>query len=93
VPGARLGGDDIRAELEDGSGLLLLRGIEPERYTPADRKMVYAGLCRKPGTLVYSNRGGERMREIRDVGADVGRRYGPIDGFLSRRRRSAERGF
>ena len=55
--------------------------------------MVYAGLCRKPGTLVYSNRGGERMREIRDVGADVGRRYGPIDGFLSRRRRSAERGF
>jgi hypothetical protein len=25
--------DDIRAELEEGSGILLLRGIEPGRYT------------------------------------------------------------
>jgi len=77
--------DDIRAELEDGSGLLLLRGIDPGRYSLADLKILYAGLCRNLGTLVYSNRGGERMREIRDVGADVGKRYGqlPGDGFLS----------
>ena len=72
--------DDIRAELEDGSGLLLLRGIEPGRYALPDLKLLYAGLCRHLGTLVYSNRGGERMREIRDVGRDVGRRYGELPG-------------
>lgn len=77
--------DDIRAELEDGSGLLLLRGLDPDRYSLPELKILYAGLCRSLGTLVYSNRGGERMREIRDVGADVGKRYGqlPGDGFLS----------
>jgi hypothetical protein len=77
--------EDIRDELENGSGLLMLRGIEPGRYSLDDAKLVYAGLCRQLGTLVFSNRGGEIMREIRDVGADVGKRYGalPGDGFLS----------
>jgi len=68
---------------------LLLRGIDVERYNSGELKLLYAGLCRQLGTLVYSNRGGEIMREIRDVGADVGQRYGelPADGaapkFLS----------
>jgi hypothetical protein len=81
--------DDIREELENGSGLLLLCGIEPGRYGLDELKLLYAGLCRQLGTLVYSNRGGEIMREIRDVGRDVGKRYGelPSDGsapsFLS----------
>ncbi|HXO03556.1 MAG TPA: TauD/TfdA family dioxygenase [Stellaceae bacterium] len=72
--------DDIREELENGSGLLMLRGIDPTRYTFDDAKVVYAGLCRQLGTLVYSNRGGEIMREIRDVGRDVGKRYGELPG-------------
>ncbi|HVH82657.1 MAG TPA: TauD/TfdA family dioxygenase [Stellaceae bacterium] len=81
--------DDIREELENGSGLLMLRGIDPTRYTLDDARIVYAGIARHLGTLVFSNRGGEIMREIRDVGADVGQRYGqlPADGakgsFLS----------
>lgn len=80
--------DDIRDELENGSGLMMLRGIEPSRYTADELKIVYAGLCRQLGTLVFSNRGGEIMREIRDVGRDVGKRYGELaDGnsgvFLS----------
>src|SRR5215469_8313532 len=70
--------DDIRQELENGSGLLLLRGIDPARYTQDELKIVYAGFCRNLGTPVFSNRGGEIMREIRDVGRDVGKRYGEL---------------
>jgi hypothetical protein len=73
---------DIRAELEGGSGILLLRGLDPGRYTPDQLKILYAGLCRHIGTLVYSNRAGEMMREIRDVaregGRDAGQRYGAL---------------
>jgi len=53
--------DDIRAELEDGSGIVLLQGIEPGRYTPGELKLLYAGLCRHIGTPVYSNRAASRV--------------------------------
>ena len=86
LPGFAALADDIRGELEDGSGIVLLRGIEPGRYAPADLKLLYAGLCRQIGTLVHSNRAGEVMREIRDVTRDVagpgarsvGERYGAL---------------
>src|SRR5438034_1525401 len=74
--------EEIRAELEDGCGLLLLRGIEPGRYSMDELKLLYAGLCRHIGILVYSNRAGEIMREIRDVTRDDtragGERYGAL---------------
>ena len=70
--------DDIRAELEDGSGILLLRGIDPGRYSMDELRILYAGLSRHIGALVYSNRAGEIMREIRDVGRDAGARYGAL---------------
>jgi Taurine catabolism dioxygenase TauD, TfdA family len=74
--------EEIRAELEEGSGILLLRGLDPGRYTPDEQRILYAGLCRQIGTLVYSNRAGEIMREIRDVardgGPDAGQRYGAL---------------
>ena len=73
--------DDIRAELEDGSGLLLLQGLDPGRYDLDTCKLLYAGLVRHIGTTVYSNRAGEVLREIRDVtrdGADAGARYGAL---------------
>ena len=74
--------DDIRSELEDGSGIVLLQGLDPARYSPAELKLLYAGLCRHIGTTVYSNRAGEIMREIRDVTQDtersVGERYGAL---------------
>jgi hypothetical protein len=86
--------DDIREELENGSGLLMLRGIDPARYTLDDAKIVYAGIARQLGTPVFSNRGGEIMRAIRDVGRDVGQRYGqlPGDGFLSSYSRTLSNG-
>jgi hypothetical protein len=74
--------EDIRAELEDGSGIVLLQGLEPSRYSLDELKLLYAAFSRQFGTLVYSNRAGEIMREIRDVGRDGGRaavqRYGAL---------------
>ena len=74
--------EEIREELEEGSGILLLRGLDPGRYTPEEQRLLYAGLCRHIGTFVYSNRAGEIMREIRDVardgGPDPGQRYGAL---------------
>ncbi|MBV9860144.1 MAG: TauD/TfdA family dioxygenase [Alphaproteobacteria bacterium] len=70
--------EDIRAELEDGSGMLMLRGIDVRGRDFESLKLLYAGLCRHLGTLVHSNRGGEFMREIRDVGRDAGARYGAL---------------
>jgi len=98
--------EDIRSELEDGSGILMLRGIDPGRYDLATLKLLYAGLARHIGTPVYSNRAGEIMREIRDVGRDaalhggksVGERFGalPEDGkpgvFLSSYSRTLSNG-
>jgi TfdA family taurine catabolism dioxygenase TauD len=86
LPGFAALADDIRGELEDGSGIVLLRGLDPARYAPAELKRLYAGLCRQIGTFVHSNRAGEVMREIRDVtrdvvgpgAASVGERYGAL---------------
>jgi hypothetical protein len=86
LPGVAALADDIRRELEDGRGIVLLRGIDPARYAPDDLKRLYAGLCRQIGTPVYSNRAGEVLREIRDVTRDadsteartVGERYGAL---------------
>src|SRR4051794_33515992 len=59
LPSFALLAEDIRAELEEGSGILLLRGLllrglDPGRYTPDQLKILYAGLCRHIGTPVYS---------------------------------------
>jgi hypothetical protein len=62
--------EDVRAELEDGSGIVLLQGFDPSRYSLDELKLLYAAISRQIGTLVYSNRAGEIMREIRDVGRD-----------------------
>lgn len=73
--------DDIRAELEDGSGLLLLQGLDPGRYDRDTLRVLYAGLARHIGRTVFSNRAGEIMREIRDVtrdAVDAGQRFGAL---------------
>lgn len=72
--------EDIRDELENGSGILKLRGVPVGRYSEDQLRALYFGLGANIGTPVYQNRRGELMRLIRDEGGDVGRRYGQIDG-------------
>jgi hypothetical protein len=68
--------EDIRGELEDGSGILKLRGFPVDRYDEADLRRLYNGFGQNVGTAVFQNRSGEMMRAIRDEGAHVGRTYG-----------------
>lgn len=76
--------DDIRDELENGSGMLLLRGLPVSRYSDDELRCVWMGIGANLGTPVYQNRSGELMRAIRDEaaaqGTDLGARYGKVEG-------------
>ena len=61
--------EDIRAELEDGSGIVLLQGLDPSRYSLDELKLLYAAIARRVGNFVYSNRAGEVMRDIAPASA------------------------
>ena len=67
---------DIADELENGSGIMKLRGFPVDRYDEDDLRRVYFGLGTHLGTPVFQNRSGELMRAIRDEGAHVGGTYG-----------------
>jgi len=71
--------DDIRGELEDGCGMVKLKGLPVARYGEEDLRRLYFGLGCHLGWPVFQNRRGELMRAIRDEGGDVGARYGQID--------------
>jgi hypothetical protein len=69
---------DVAAELEDGGGVVVLRGLPVARYAPDELRQLWFGLGSHLGRPVFQNRRGELMREIRDEGAAVGERYGQI---------------
>ena len=83
----------ISNELEDGCGMVCLRGISPERYTADELRTLWYGLCLHLGIPVYQNSQGQLLREICNEGEGVGKRYGQMtsgDGvFLSSRARTA----
>jgi hypothetical protein len=70
--------DDIAGELENGSGIMKLRGFPVDRYGEDDLRRLYFGFGSHLGTPVFQNRSGELMRAIRDEGAHVGRTYGQV---------------
>jgi hypothetical protein len=79
LPGLEALIEDIQDELEEGCGMVKLRGVPVQRYGEDDLRRLYFGLGSHVGTPVFQNRRGELMRAIRDEGAEVGRRYGQID--------------
>ncbi|HUA56773.1 MAG TPA: TauD/TfdA family dioxygenase [Candidatus Sulfotelmatobacter sp.] len=70
--------DDVARELERGCGMVKLRGVPVARYGEDELRQIYVGIATHVGRLLYQNRRGELMRDIRDEGADVGRRYGQV---------------
>ncbi len=68
--------DDVADELENGSGIVKLRGLPVDRYDEEDLRRLYFAIGTHIGTPVFQNRTGELMRAIRDEGAHVGRTYG-----------------
>jgi hypothetical protein len=75
---------EVARELEDGCGMVQLRGLPVARYGADELRRIWFGLGCHLGRPVFQNRSGELMREIRDEGGGVGERYGQI--------RDAERG-
>src|ERR1700685_2246787 len=64
LPGMAAFLEDMRDELEDGSGMLKLRGLPVARYSEDQLRKLYYGLGSNLGTPVSQNRGGELMRGI-----------------------------
>ncbi|BAO94006.1 TauD/TfdA family dioxygenase [Caballeronia insecticola] len=72
LPSADAFFDDVRAELENGSGMVKIRGLDVSCYDPEQLRRIWYALGRHLGTPMFQNRRGELMREIRDEGAGVG---------------------
>lgn len=68
--------DDIADELENGCGIMKLKGFPVAHHSEDDLRRMYFGLGTHLGRPVFQNRSGELMRAIRDEGAHVGRTYG-----------------
>jgi hypothetical protein len=75
---------DIRDELENGSGMVLLRGLPVARYSEEELRCLWMGIGANLGTPVFQNNRGELMRAIRDeagaAGTDLGATYGQVQG-------------
>jgi Taurine catabolism dioxygenase TauD, TfdA family len=57
---------DISDELENGRGMVRLRGLPVERYSEDDLRQIFWGIGCHLGTAVYQNATGEIMGEVRD---------------------------
>lgn len=85
----------IGEELENGCGMIVLRGLPVESYSSTELQSLWMGICSHLGRPVYQNPWGQRLREICDEGPGAGERYGQLasadgdDVFLSSRARTA----
>jgi hypothetical protein len=66
-------------ELENGSGMMKLRGLPVAKYSEDELRILWFGLGSVLARPVFQNRSGELMRAIRDEGGDLGARYGQIE--------------
>jgi hypothetical protein len=64
--------DDVREELENGSGIVKLRGLDVSRYNQQQLRRIWYGLGCHLGTPMYQNCRREVMREIKDEGMGIG---------------------
>lgn len=71
--------EDVAEELENGSGIVKIRTLPVEKYSDAELRQIYFGLGSVLGQPVFQNSRGELMRDIRDEGGDLGKRYGQIE--------------
>jgi hypothetical protein len=66
IPGFARTLAEIRRELEDGRGVVLLRGLPVDRYTEDELRQLYFGIGAHLGTARYQNSRGELIGEVRD---------------------------
>jgi hypothetical protein len=81
LPGLKPLFEDISDELENGSGMMQLRGLPVARYAEEDLRRIWYGIGANLGSPLNQNKSGEQVRAIRDEGgaALAGQRYGQLD--------------
>jgi hypothetical protein len=80
----------ISDELENGRGMVRLRGLPVERYSDDDIRRIFWGIGTHLGTAVYQNAKGEIMGEVRDETKLPTRTYAPLeDGKITSSRARA----
>jgi Taurine catabolism dioxygenase TauD, TfdA family len=72
LPNAAAFFDDVREELESGSGMVKICGLDVARYSQEQLRRIWYGIGCHLGTPMYQNCRGEAMRDIRDEGMGVG---------------------
>jgi hypothetical protein len=72
LPGAAAFFDEVREELESGSGMVKMCGLDVSCYSQEQLRRLWYGIGCHLGTPMYQNRRGELMRDIRDEGMGVG---------------------
>jgi hypothetical protein len=72
LPGAAAFFDDVREELENGCGMVKMRGLDVGRYSEEQLRRIWYAIGCHLGSPMYQNRSGEMMRDIRDEGMGVG---------------------
>ena len=70
IPGVARKLVGVLAELEDGRGFALLRGLPVERYSKADAALIYWGIGAHFGPAFAQNAQGDMLGHVRDLGAD-----------------------
>lgn len=71
LPGAAAFFDEVREELESGTGMVKMCGLDVSRYSQEQLRRIWYGIGCHLGTPMYQNRRGELMRDIKDAGMDV----------------------
>jgi hypothetical protein len=72
LPSADAFFDDVREELENGSGMVKIRGLDVSRYSQEQLRRIWYAFGRHLGAPMFQNHRGELMRAIKDEGAGVG---------------------
>ncbi|MBL8672080.1 MAG: TauD/TfdA family dioxygenase [Alphaproteobacteria bacterium] len=67
--------DDVRAELEDGRGVVRISGLPVERFSLDGLRRLFWGLATHLGTALNQSARGEMMGEVRDESYDAEKSY------------------
>lgn len=59
------------AVLEEGPGMMLMRGLPTERYTAQDCRLIYWGMGKYLGTAMSQSPEGDVLGDVRDLGVDL----------------------
>lgn len=73
---------EIQDRLENGRGIVVLRGLPALRYTKADLRLLYWGMGLHLGTAVSQSSKGDLLGDVRDFGQDFKTKTGR--GYMSR---------